>query len=130
MKPFTNVARGYSCDINAPVEYVLRTEEEWKSVFQQAFPERSFADHGAGYDFSSQTLIAVFLGKSPERSAIKIEEVREHAENLEVIVSRNVKVGGPACSPYHIARVDTVGKKVRFEYQDKQDLAVSEIKPR
>ena len=130
MKPFTNVARGYLCNVQIALEYTLQTEEGWKSVFQQAFPGRSFAGHGAGYDFSAQTLIAVFLGNSAEHSAVKIEEVREHTENLEVFVSRNVAIGEPACSPYHIARMDKTEKKVRFKYHDKPDLAVSEIKSR
>ena len=127
--PIATVVRGYRCNIHTTMEYVFRSEEQWKSVFQEAFPGRSFADHGAGYDFFAQTLIAVFLGSSPEHSAVKIEEVRENQDSLEVMVSRNVqKSGTVAWNPYHIIRVSTTEKPVQFNYQDKPTLTVSDIK--
>ena len=130
MTQFSDVARCYRCNVQIAKEYALRTEEEWKLVFKEAFPERSFADHGTGYDFSAQTIIAVFLGHSAEYSGIKIEEVRDHTENLEVMVLRNVAIGEPACSPYHIVRMNKIKKKVHFKYQDRPDLSISDIKPR
>ena len=125
----TTVSRGYKCGVKIQDECVIQTEEEWKALFQQAYPERNFEDHGAGYDFSAQTLIAVFQGESHERSAIKIEGVKEKGDVLEVLVSHNNgQASKDTWSPYHIVRVPKTEKPVEFNYQGKSDLTVSDYK--
>jgi len=93
--------------------YVINTVDEWTDVFERSPPPEIV--------FSETTVIAVFMGRCPTGGyGIEIKEIID--TGFLVVIKVEQTSPGKGCilpqvitSPYHIVKVDKIGKGVRFD---------------
>lgn len=125
------VVRGFISRVNEPGNYVIQTAEEWEELHKLHTDGKSPSEYGLEYDFSSFTLVAVFLGTVPPRSAIKITAASELEDKIQVEVQQNITGNsGNYWHPYDIVRIPKVTKPIEFEYHDNPHLTVSDVRSR
>jgi hypothetical protein len=118
MQPaFTTVADGQASGIEEPKEIVVKTEAEWKVLWQQ---------HSAGQkmpavDFGKSTVAAIFLG-TRNTGGHRVLVTAVTREGADVIVTWNEEQPGAGLmvtqaltSPFHIVRFDKTTGVVKFK---------------
>lgn len=93
--------------------YVVQNVDEWVEVFGQQTPPE--------VDFSRDTVIAVFMGSFRTGGySIRVKEIID--TGLLVVVKVEKSYPGRGCvlpqvitSPYHVVKVDKIGKYVVFD---------------
>lgn len=97
----------------SPAYYVINTADEWSDVFEKS-PSLEI-------DFSETTVIAVFMGRRPTGGyGIEVKEIID--TGFLVVTKVEQTSPGKGCilpqvitSPYHIVKVDKIGKGVWFD---------------
>ena len=110
---FQTLEKGWVSEHMGSAYYVINTADEWADVFERSPPPE--------IDFSETTVIAVFMGRRPTGGyGIEVKEIID--TGFLVVIKVEQTSPGKGCillqvitSPYHIVKVDKIGKGVRFD---------------
>ena len=114
--PFKVLDSGGQSGIEQRREVVVRTPDEWNALLAEHGSARKLPD----VDFSTSTVIGVFLGTRPT-GGYSVEIVRVEREAGGLVVSYRERKPGPdvmatqvLTMPYQLVTVDRVSGSVRF----------------
>jgi len=110
---FQTLENGWFSGHKSSAYYVINTADEWADVFERSPPPE--------IDFSETTVIAAFMGRRPTGGyGIEVKEIID--TGFLVVIKVEQTSPGKGCivpevitSPYHIVKVDKIGKGVRFD---------------
>ena len=116
---FETVSKGLNCGYDSEAYLVIRDEGEWESVWSKAMRGISPALEPPKIDFSSEIVIAAFMGECPTGGySIEIREIVEEQDKITVIVEKRYPRPGSVVTqaltkPYHIVKLgNRKGSKV------------------
>jgi hypothetical protein len=115
--PFVSIGEGTASGIADPREVVVRSEQEWKTLWRQHAP----SGPPPAVDFRKEIVVGVFAGQRPtEGYRVEIVRVERESEGFSVVY----RVEGPApdalaaqvlTQPFKLVRLPGLGLPVRFK---------------
>ena len=111
------IDKGTESNVDDAKTVVVRDAAAWKKLWQGHAPDRALP----AVDFSSEMVVAVFLGSRPTSGYdVAIEGVREERGALvvtyrETAPAREAMTAQILTAPYHLAAVPARAGDVRFE---------------
>ena len=123
--PFVTVDRGFNSGIRERKLLVIKTEKEWKDLWQAHTAITTPPKSLPAVDFEKEMIVAVFSGEKPSGGhGIEILKIEEDSAKPEVRVTfREMKppAGGMVTAaltqPYHIVKLKKVDLPVVFVSQ-------------
>ncbi len=116
--PFVTVAQGNASRVHEPAQLVIRDQSAWVTLWGRH--RGSTKDPLPAVDFNRDMVIAIFADESGTPRQLKIRQITQEADRLEV--SYTLAVMGPLPEgegasrvvPFHIVRVARSALLVRF----------------
>jgi len=112
--------KGANGGLPAPAEKIIRTPEEWASLWRQTHAGQVPPPAAPKIDFTTQMVLAVFMGERPSGGyAITIEEVAVGDKDVHVTFREqspppDAITAQVLTQPYHIVVVKKSALPVRF----------------
>jgi hypothetical protein len=116
--PFVSIGEGTASGIADPREVVVRSEQEWKTLWRQHAPSVPLPPP---VDFTKEIVVGVFAGQRPTAGyRVEIFRVERESRGLSVVY----RVEGPAkdamlaqmlTQPFKLVRLPGLGLPVRFK---------------
>jgi hypothetical protein len=116
----TTVAHGTLSAVERPREAVVRTQEEWAALWREHTPE----GEAPAVDFSTRTVVAVFLGTRPTAgydvtiSSVERDGARVVVRYRAIRPNRDMMTAQVLTSPFSIVSVPRFDEDARFERVD------------
>ena len=105
--------------------YVIKTETEWRSLWEKIFSNTSEKLPLPEIDFTRRTIVAVFQGAQPSNGyEISIEAIVETENSLEVAIKafapgKRCVLTGIVTKPFDIVEIEKTDKEVLFHVKHK-----------
>jgi len=116
-QPMTSIARGAQSAVETPRQLVVRSEAEWKTLWQEHAPDRP----APAVDFTRDMVIGVFLGtRTTGGYGVEITGTRQDRGSL-IVEYRETRPGRGAITaqvittPFHLVAIPRFAGDVRFE---------------
>jgi len=114
--PFVTVAAGQRSGIMSPLQAVIRDPAAWSALWRRHVGIASASPPAV--DFEKTMVIAVFAGRSPASTAVRITRIFAESERLAVYYiqgeRRPQSEQGQEATPFYIVRLPRSERAVRF----------------
>lgn len=113
--PVVTVAAGQRSAIVVPLQTVIRDPTAWKALWGRHVGIATASPPAV--DFEKSMVIAVFAGRSPSSTAVRITRILAEPERLAVYYTlgeRRPQSEGKEATPFHIVRLPRSERAVNF----------------
>jgi PrcB C-terminal len=112
--------KGFNGGLEAPAEKVIRTQQEWTTLWHQTHANQVPAPAAPKVDFTTEMVVAVFMGQRPTGGyAVTIEDVAAGKKEVRVTVREqspppDAITAQVITEPYHMVVVKKSALPVKF----------------
>lgn len=116
----TNLAGGSYCGIDNNMEIVIKSDEEWKYLWERVHRKMVPEPPLPEVDFSAETVLAVFMGtRSTGGYSIEISHLTMNNGKITAIVKTRSPQPGDMVTmalsqPYHIIKINITDQEFEF----------------